>query len=169
MKNLLLVLLFVLPLALYSASPSCVAGSEVSLIDANGKVFKTGKFDNRGQLTLDGLDDAVYTIRLTKNGKSCNLDKPTAGNFSGLPTGKRMHKPITFKISDQQGGGNLLLASTEKESGRSTGNVTPIDDWTKTSKKKQNNGVDQDCDDIEFSVISVGGGKVNFQDITLTK
>ena len=175
MKNLLLVLLFVLPTALFSATPSCLAGMEVSLIDGNGKVIKSGKFDDKGELTLDGLGDASYSIRVTKNGKSCVLDKPKSGEYSGLPTGKRMHKPFSFKISEQKGGSSLLPASNVKASSRSDGNVESADDWTKTSKKKQNvgasdnGGVDQDCDDIEFTIIAQGNGKATFKEFTITK
>jgi hypothetical protein len=126
MKNLLLVLLFVIPTALFSASPSCLAGMEVSLVDSKGKVVKSGKLNNRGQLTLDGIDDAVYTIRVTNNGKSCVLDKPTTGSFRGLPTGKRMHKPVSFKLSDQKGGHDVV-SDRDAASGLATGKRTSGD------------------------------------------
>ncbi|PKL80594.1 MAG: hypothetical protein CVV25_03570 [Ignavibacteriae bacterium HGW-Ignavibacteriae-4] len=180
MKNLLLVLLIVLPTALFSASPSCVAGTEVSLIDANGKVFKTGKFDNRGQLTLDGLDDVAYTIRLTKNGQSCDLDKPTEGRSSGLPTGKRMHKPITFRMSSQNGSAGIFRPSSgtwatsnktsprDAASGLATGKRQH-----KPMNASTDEGEDNDCDDFEISVTVTGGGggagKAVFQEMTVTR
>lgn len=180
MKNLLLLLLFVLPTALFSSSPSCLAGMEVSLIDANGKVVKTGKLNKRGQLTLDGVDDAVYTIRLSKDGKSCDLDKSTTGSFRGLPTGKRQHKPLTFKLSDQNGGGNLIMTK-DAASGLPTGKrqhkpvkvTKEIDKSSTKSASSSNDGVDDDCDDVEFSVSVSGGGggagKVTIKDIMVSK
>ena len=73
MKKLLLLLMFVLPTALFSASPSCVAGMEVSIIDANGKVIKKGKLNSQGRLSLSGVEDAVWDVKLTNNGKSVVL------------------------------------------------------------------------------------------------
>jgi len=179
-------------MALYSASPSCAAGTEVSLIDANGKVFKTGKFDNRGQLTLDGLDDVAYTIRLSKNGQTCNLDKPTTGRFSGLPTGKRQHKPISFRMSSQNGSAGIFRpssgtwATANKSSTRDAASGLPTGkrqhepvkiakeiDKSSTKSSASDDGEDNDCDDFEISVtVSVGGGgagKAVFQDMTVTK
>lgn len=192
MKNILLVLLFVLPMALYSASPSCLAGMEVSLVDANGKVVKSGKFDSRGQLTLDGLDDVAYTIRITNNGKSCNLDKPTTGSFRGLPTGKRQHKPITFRMSAQNGSAGVFRPSSgtwatanksstrDAASGLPTGKrqheplkITKEIDKSSTKSSASDDGEDNDCDDFEISVIFSGGGggagKAVFQEMTITK
>lgn len=183
MKNLLLLLLFVLPTALFSASPSCLAGMEVSLIDANGKVFKSGKFDNKGELTLDGLEDVSYTIRLSNNGKSCNLDKPKSGSFSGLPTGKRQHRPVEFRISDQQGGGNLVsnrdaasgLATGRRQVATKANHNTTRSNQAQGLKESAGDGIDQDCDGIEISVtvsgISGGGGagKATFKEFTVTK
>ncbi len=192
MKNLLLLLLFVLPTALFSASPSCLAGMEVSLVDANGKVVKSGKLDNRGQLTLDGLEDAVYTIRITNNGKSCVLDKPTTGSYRGLPTGKRMHKPITFKLDDQKGG-HEVVSSRDAASGLPTGKrqhkpVTITKELDKSSTKSSatdhnssrsnktsnvadlDDGEDQDCVGIGLSVTVSGGGgagKAVFKEFTI--
>lgn len=180
MKAILLVLLFVLPIALYSASPSCAAGTEVSLIDSDGNIVKSGKFNSRGELTLDDLDDAVYTIRLTKNGKSCNLDKPTTGRFSGLPTGKRQHKPITFRMSSQEGSESIFRpssgtwATSNKSSSRDAASGLP------TGKRQHkpltattDDGADNDCDDFEISVTVSGGGggagKVVFKEFTITR
>ena len=179
MKNIFLILLFVLPTALFSASPSCLAGMEVSLVDANGKVFKSGKFDTKGELTLDGLDDVAYTIRLTNNGKSCDLNKPKSGSFRGLPTGKRMHKPFTFKLDDQQGGDNLI-AERDAASGLPTGKRTSgdISSGRATGKRQHspaadNGGVDNDCDGVEISVTvsgsGGGAGKAVFKEFTITK
>ncbi|MER3330007.1 MAG: hypothetical protein RIF34_10550, partial [Candidatus Kapaibacterium sp.] len=181
MRNLLLILLFVLPTALFSASPSCLAGMEVSLVDDNGKLVKSGKFDRRGQLTLDGLEDAIYTIRLTNNGKTCELDRSTTGSFRGLPTGKRQHKPVSFKLSDQQGGDNLIIkrdaasglptgkrqhkpVTVTKELDKSSTKSTATDHNSSRSNKTSSvaeldEGDDNDCDDAEFSVtLSNGSG-----------
>lgn len=174
MKNLLLVLLFVLPVALYSASPSCSAGSEISLIDANGKVVKTGKLDSRGELTLDGLEDVVYDIKLSNKGKSCMLNKPTEGSFSGLPTGKRQHKPVTFRMSSQKGSekifrpttGTWVAAKLKTERDAASGLATGR---RQHSKVADNDGVDQDCDDFEIQVTGLGNGKATFKEMTVTK
>ena len=196
MKNLLLTLLFVLPTALFSASPSCLAGMEVSLVDANGKVFKSGKFDNKGELTLDGLEDVAYTIRLSNNGKSCDLNKPKSGSFSGLPTGKRQHRPVEFKLIDQKGG-DILVSNRDAASGMATGRrqhkpvkitkdmdaSTPLTKATDYNSSRSNRttsaanledeGEDNDCDGVEISVTvsgnGGGAGKATFKEFTITK
>lgn len=159
-----------LPTAIFSATPSCLAGMEVSLIDANGKVIKSGKFDDKGELTLNGLGEASYSIRITKNGNSCILDKPKSGEYSGLPTGKRMHKPFVFSLSSQKGGDQVLEKKTAAKI------VSPRDaaSGLPTGKRQHsvvadNDGIDQDCDDVEFSVIAQGNGKATFKEFTVTK
>ena len=170
MKNLLLVLLFVLPTALFSATPSCVAGMEVSLIDGNGKVIKSGKFDDKGELTLNGLGEATYSIRITNNGKSCVLDKPKSGTYSGLPTGKRMHKPIVFSLSSQEGSDQVFKKKTSGEIVSPRDAASGLPTGKRMHKPATNNdGVDQDCDDVEFTVIAEGNGKATIKEMTVTK
>lgn len=163
-------MLFVLPTAIFSATPSCVAGMEVSLIDANGKVIKSGKFDDKGELTLDGLGEASYSIRLTKNGKSCTLDKPKSGSFSGLPTGKRMHKPFLFSLSSQNGSDQILKKKKGGEIISPRDAASGLPTGKRMHKPVTNNGgIDQDCDDIELSVIALGNGRATIKEMTVTK
>lgn len=123
MKNMLLLLLFVLPTALFSASPSCVAGMEVSVVNTKGKVIKKGKLNRQGKLTLSGVKDANWDIKLTNNGKSILL---------GVNKKKKIDKssPLLFraKTSDYQDGDDLLLRKrpgrTSSKDGGSSGLAT---------------------------------------------
>lgn len=178
MKKLFFFALLVLPVVLYSAVPTCLDGMEVSLLDSKGKVVKSGKFDSKGELTLDGLGDAVYTIRISNNGKTCVVNKPVSGEFSGLPTGKRMHKPIVFSLNAQEGGNQIWSPksnmSKDEQSGMATGKKSSRDAASglatgRRMHKPTSEGMDQDCDDVEFSVVSMGSGKATFKEFTVSK
>ncbi len=180
MKNLLIILIFVLPLALFSAAPRCLEGTVVSIVDANGKTIKSGKLNSQGSLTLDGVTDAVWDVKLTNNGKSIVLG---VNNTKG-----RIDKatPMLFnaKISDYKDGDDLIL---RKRPGRTkysdvtlergeagideTNNVKRLDanhNTSRSNKKSANidddddgDGVD-DCDDamIEVSATTGRGGGI---------
>ncbi|TNE35932.1 hypothetical protein EP342_01045 [bacterium] len=111
MKKFLVLTLLALPLALFAKLPSTVNQITVSLVNENGKVIKSGKFNSSGSLTLDGVEDATYSIRLTNGHNSCVLTKPERGDYSGLATGKRQHKPLSFVMGRQEGG-KLLCGTT---------------------------------------------------------
>jgi hypothetical protein len=190
MKNLLIILLLVLPFALFSAAPRCLEGVEVSVIDANGKVIKTGKLNSQGSLTLDGITEAVWDIKLTNNGKSIVLGVNN--------TKKRIDKstPLLFqsKISDYQDGDDLLLRKrpgrthskvgegktgstrqrgSQGEAGlNETNNAERVDanhNSTRSNRSanaldvdSDDDGIDDDCDDatIEVSTSTGRGGGV---------
>lgn len=183
MKNILFIILLVLPIALYSAAPRCLEGTVVSIVDANGKTIKSGKLNNQGSLTLDGVTDAVWDVKLTNNGKSIVLG---VNNTKG-----RIDKatPMLFnaKISDYKDGDDLIL---RKRPGRTKySNVTlerseaGIDETNSSEKaeanintsrsniKQQRNvadsdsdgdGLDDDCDGatVEVSTTTGRGGGV---------
>lgn len=174
MKKLIFFALLVLPVVMYSAVPTCLNGLEVSLLDSKGKVVKSGKFDSKGELTLDGLGDAVYTIRLSDNGKTCVVNKPTSGEFSGLPTGKRMHKPFVFRMSSQEGSAGIFRPSSGTWATSNKSSSRDAASGMATGKRQHspavgNNVKDTDCDDFELRVTVLDGGKVNIQDISITK
>lgn len=170
MKKLFILMLFALPLLLYSAVPTCVAGMEVSLIDANGKVVKSGKINSQGRLTLSGISNAPYDIKLTNNNKSIVLDKGGKGKV-------RIDKstPLLMKasLSDYQDGDDLLL---RKRPGRiKTSDVTlerseatKANINTSRSNIKQqrldedsdNDGIGDDCDDAEITITSKGSSQI---------
>ena len=192
MKKLLLLLMFVLPTALFSASPSCVAGMEVSIIDANGKVIKKGKLNSQGRLSLSGVDDAVWDVKLSNNGKSVEL---------GVNNNKkRIDKstPLLYqaKLSDYQGGDDLILRKrpgrTHSKDGGSSGlatgkrgkanledvnsanNAKRLDANHNTTRSNQaaaldddsdDDGRDDDSDDAQITVTDKGNGRV---EITVT-
>ncbi len=190
MKNLLLVLLFVLPLALYSASPSCVAGIEVSIVDANGKVIKKGKLNSQGKLTLSGVKDANWDVKLSNNGKSIVLGvNKTKGRID-------KSTPLLYqsKLSNYQDGDDLILRKRpgrthSKEGGSSgqatgkrgaqseagmdeTNNAKKLDANHNTTRSNQaggiraidddddGDGLDDDCDDASISVADKGNGRI---------
>lgn len=180
MKNLLLALLFVLPTALFSAGPSCVAGMEVSIVDASGKVIQTGKLNNQGKLTLNKVIVRGWDVKLTNNGKSIvlgvykkteEIDKATPILYKG-------------KISDFKDG-SALLASHEaahvvqQKNGSSgeagideTNSAERADANINTSRsniKQQNRSfgdgheTNQNSSDATISVTDNGKGKVDIQ------
>ncbi|PKL80592.1 MAG: hypothetical protein CVV25_03560 [Ignavibacteriae bacterium HGW-Ignavibacteriae-4] len=182
MKNILLIILLVLPIALYSAAPRCLEGTVVSIVDANGKTIKSGKLNSQGSLTLDGVTDAVWDVKLTNNGKSIVLG---VNNTKG-----RIDKatPILFnaKISDYKDGDDLIL---RKRPGRTKYSDVTLErseagiDETNSSERAEANintsrsnikqqrnvadsdgdGLDDDCDGatVEVSTKTGRGGSVS--------
>lgn len=172
MKNLLLLLFFVLPTALFSASPSCVAGMEVSIVDANGKVIKKGKFNNQGQLNLDGVKDVVWDVQISNNGKSIVLGVNK--------TKKRIDKstPLLFeaKLSNYKNGDDLLLRKRPGKISKTTLSNNSSNETNSTGKTEANintsrsniksrsldtdddgDSVDDDCDDVAIEVTTTEG------------
>jgi hypothetical protein len=179
MKNLILLIIFVLPMALFSASPSCGAGIEVSIIDAKGKVIKKGKLNKQGKLTLSGVKDASWDVKLTNNGKSIVLGvNKTKGGIDKAT-------PVLYKtnLSDYQDGDDLLLrkrpgrtstkidggtsgrptgkrgASTESNintsrTNKKSGKIDVDDDDDMVDTEMAHDGMDQDCDGADISVTS---------------
>ncbi len=183
MKNLLILLLFVLPMTLFSASPSCVAGIEVSIVDTKGKVIKKGKLNSQGKLTLTGVGDVKWDVKLTNNGKSIVLG---VNNTKG-----RIDKssPLLYqaKLSDYQDGDDLILRkrpgrSHSKDGGSSglatgkRGAATDANHNTTRSNRtsnaldddSDNDSIDDDCDDATISVSEKGNGKIEIH-ITVLK
>lgn len=124
MKNLIIILLFVLPMALFSAAPTCLEGMEVSLVDCNGKVVKTGKLNSQGKVTLDGTDpDCMWDVKLTNNGKSVILgvNKASGGIDKATPIlyktsgGTDKATPVMYKnkLSEVKGGSEFMTSSHE--------------------------------------------------------
>ena len=166
-------------MALFSAAPTCLEGMEVSLVDCNGKVVKTGKLNSQGKVTLDGTDpDCAWDVKLTNNGKSVILgvNKASGGIDKATPV---MYKN---KLSEVKGGSEFMTSSHEaahvvqQKSGLraettldETNNAGRVDGSINTSRsniKNQNkssnnrNGDHEDCDDANISVTSKGNGKV---------
>ena len=181
MKNLLLILMFVLPTTLFSASPSCVAGMEVSIIDANGKVIKKGKLNSQGRLSLSGVDDAVWDVKLTNNGKSVvlgiNNTKGKRGNPLHNSNNNNAENPLyNSNISEVKGGSDLLVAHEaahviQQKKGRnnkSNGNINTSRANIKNQRldaDSDDDGLDNDCDDAQITVTDKGNGRV---EITVT-
>lgn len=117
MKNLIVLLLISLPMVLFSAAPTCLDGMEVSLVDCNGKVVKTGKLNSQGKLTLDGADPAcAWDVKLSNNGQSIILEVNTANGGIDKAT------PIMYKTN-----GDIDKATPQlnKASGKG-GKATPL-------------------------------------------
>lgn len=175
MKNILLILLFVLPMSLYSAAPRCLEGTVVSLIGENGKVIKSGKINSQGSLTLDGVKDVCYDIKLTNNEKSILLGVNKKGG------GIDKSSPLLFKanISDYKDGDDLIL---RKRPGRTkysdvtlerneagmeeTNNTHRAEANINTSRSNIKNqglaevngeGLDNDCDGLIIEVSTTNG------------
>lgn len=198
MKNLLILLLFVLPMTSFSASPSCVAGIEVSIVDTKGKVIKKGKLNSQGKLTLTGVGDVKWDVKLTNNGKSIVLG---VNNTKG-----RIDKssPLLYqaKLSDYQDGDDLILrkrpgrshskdggssglatgkrgAATDANHNTTRAKSTRATDYN-SSRSNRNSSVsaldddddgdtvDDDCDDATISVSEKGNGKIEIH-ITVLK
>jgi hypothetical protein len=195
MKNLILLIIFVLPMALFSAAPRCLDGLVVSLVDCNGKVVKTGKLNSQGKVTLDGADpDCAWDVKLSNNGKSIDLGVNKKK--------KRIDKssPLMFKakISDYKDGNDLKLrkkpgrtsskvsggnsglatgkrgAATETNhntvrTNKKSGRVDEDDDDDGVLTEMASKTVDNDCDsDVGISVTSKGNGRVEIK-VTKTK
>lgn len=193
MKNLLLILLFVLPIALFSASPSCLEGMEVSIVDASGKVLKTGKLNSQGRLTLTGVENANWDIKLTNNKKSITLgiDKATPIMYKTAGKGGKA-TPIMYKnkLSDIKGGTDLLTSNHEaahviqqkgglrseasleetNTSERAEGSINTSRSNIKNQNRNTNNSgnVDDDCDDATIEVKSEDNGRVDIK-VTVQK
>jgi hypothetical protein len=198
MKNLILLIIFVLPMALFSGAPSCLDGMEVSLVDCNGRVIKTGKLNSQGRLELSGAKDVCWDIKLTNNGKSVvlgvNNTKGKKNNPIHNPKNTSGENPLyQSKISDIKGGSELLKSNHEaahivqqKNGSRSeasleeTNNAERVQGNINTSRaniknKNKRNGIsgegfDNDCDDnIEISITSIGKGRIKISCITLKR
>lgn len=179
MKNLLQVILFVLPLTLFSAAPRCLDGMEVSLLDCNGKVVKTGKLNSQGRLELKGVKDDCWDIKLTNNGKSVvlgiNNTKGKRGNPLHNSNNNNAENPLyKSKISEVKGGSDLLVAHEaahviQQKAGKnnkSDGNINTSRANIKNQRldaDSDNDGVDEDCDDATILVTAKGDGKVEIQ------
>lgn len=137
MKKLLVLSLLVLPLVLFAKLPKEVSQITVSLVNEKGMVVKTGKFNSQGSLTLDGVEDATYTIRLNNGNKHCELTKSKSGDHStGLATGRRQHKPLSFVMGEQVGGSGLC------------GQTDHLRTNSKSNKLYENKSSSGDSDDI---------------------
>lgn len=183
MKKLLILIGLTLPYLVFSASPACFSGIEVSLVDANNKVVKTGKFDSRGKLTLSGVGEATYDIKLTSNGKSIMLSSNNKGKI------KRLDKstPLLMKVSlsDYQDGDDLLLRKRpgrthikDTGSGMSTGKRGMSQDYNSTRPNRStsdaldpdsdDDGLSDSCKDAEITVTSKGKDQIEIH-ITVLK
>ncbi len=196
MRDLILLILFVLPLTLFSAAPRCLDGMEVSLLDCNGKVVKTGKLNKQGKLEFSGVKDVCWDIKLSNNGNSVTLG---VNNTKGKKTNP-LHEPnntsgenplYESKISDIKGGSDLLIAHelthvVQQKAGsrgeasidetnsaeRVQGNINTSRSNIKNQNKRTSNsdGLDNDCDgDIEISVTSIGKGRIKVSCVTLER
>lgn len=188
----LIIALFILPLMLFAGGPSCFEGMEVSLIDANGAVIKSGKLDYKGKIFLVGVGDVAFDVKLTNKGKSVTLEvnKSSGGIDKSTPI---MYKatPLMYnkKLSEVKGGGELLKSAHEaahvvqqkgglggeagldetNSSERADANINTSRSNIKQQNRKGNNGDGtEDCDDANIIVTAKGNGKVEIQ-VTGTK
>ena len=184
MKNLIVLLLFALPMALFSAAPTCLDGMEVSIIDANGKVIQSGKLNKQGKLTLNKVEVRGWDVKLSNNGQSIILEvnKASGGIDKATPimykTNGDIDKatPIMYKnkISEVKGGSELMKSSHEaahvvqqksglraeagldetNSSERAESNINTSRSNIKNQNKRSNNG-NGDLEDCDDANISV--------------
>ena len=184
MKNLIVLLLFALPMALFSAAPTCLDGMEVSIIDANGKVIQSGKLNKQGKLTLNKVEVRGWDVKLSNNGQSIILEvnKASGGIDKATPimykTNGDIDKatPIMYKnkISEVKGGSELMKSSHEaahvvqqksglraeagldetNSSERAESNINTSRSIIKNQNKRSNNG-NGDLEDCDDANISV--------------
>jgi len=169
-------------MALYSAAPSCLEGTVVSIVDAKGKVISSGKLNSKGSLTLkiggSGSDvdcawESANDIKLTNNGKSILL------GVNKKRGGIDKSTPLLFKakISDYKEGSELLVSHEAAHVVQQKGGVnTKANINTSRSNKKSqrldtdsdDDGLGDSCDDATISVASKGDGRVEIH-VTILK
>ena len=183
MKKLLLLFFIMLPMLLFSAVPRCLDGTVISLIGENGKVIKTGKLDKQGKLTLNGIKDTVWDIKLTNNGKSIVLGVNNTKGKRGSPL-YESESTVTanplynVKMSEVKGGGEFMRSSHEaahvvqQKGGVNTKANINTSRFNKKSQRldtdSDDDGLSDSCDDANISVVSRGDGIVEIH-ITILK
>ena len=184
MKNILLAFLLVLPMALFSASPSCFEGMEVSIVDAGGKILQTGKLNKQGKLTLNKVEVRGWDVKLSNNGESIVLGIKESPLYD--PKNTSGDNPLfQNKLSAVKGGKDLLKSYHEAahlvQQKNGTSGEAGIDETNSSERadanintsrsniKQQNRSfgdgheVNQNFDDSTISVKYNGKGKVEIQ------
>jgi hypothetical protein len=184
MKNILLALLFMLPMALFSASPSCFEGMEVSIVDAGGKVIQSGKLNKQGKLTLNEVEVRGWDVKLSNNGESVVLGimenplydpKNTSGDnplfqnkLSAVKGGKGLLKSYheAAHVVQQKNGTRGEAGIDETNSAeRADANINTSRSNIKQQNRSFGDGheVNQSFDDATISVKNKGKGKVEIE------